>query len=127
MSIEDKLLQAEINLAIKAISPTVKVTLDKERNLLMDLNAMVAFEDATGKSMLNMETWKSLSAKDIRALLWACLIHEDKILTIEQVGKMIHAGNINEIQGKLNGTWGNAMPESDGSTGNPPEESRSPG
>lgn len=95
------------------IAPTVKVELDKERNLFMDLNAMVAFEDKTGKSMLSMADLSSLTAKDIRAMLWACLIHEDETLTVEQVGKMIHTGNMNEINEKLNEAWGDAIPEAE--------------
>lgn len=95
------------------IAPTIKVELDKERNLLMDLNAMVAFEDKTGKSMLSMSDLSSLTAKDIRAMLWSCLIHEDENLAIEQVGKMIHTGNMNEVNEKLNKAWGDAIPEAE--------------
>lgn len=36
----------------------------------------------------------------LRALLWACLRHEDKTLTLEQVGEFMHPGNLAEIREK---------------------------
>lgn len=33
------------------VRPGIRITLDKERTLLFDLNAMVSFEEATGKSL----------------------------------------------------------------------------
>lgn len=91
---------------------SLKVMLDRERILLLDLNAMVAFEDKTGKSMINSRTWDNdLTARDIRALLWACLIHEDENLTLEEVGKMIRSDNMDVITQALFEAWGMAMPE----------------
>lgn len=92
--------------------PEVRIMLDRERTLVLDLNAMCAFEEATGKNMLKgMES--QFSAADLRALLWACLRHEDKSLTLEQVGGMIHGGNMEEISARLMAAWELAVPTSE--------------
>ena len=93
--------------------PLVSITLDRKRNLLLDLNAMVSFEEATGKNLLQGITPDNLSAKDLRGLLWACLLHEDKELTLEKVGEMVHSGNMESIATKLSSAWEVAMPEGD--------------
>ena len=70
----------------------VKITLDKERTLRWDFNAQAAYEDATGENTLLKEFWdKPFTAKRIRLLLWACLVHEDEGLTLKQVGEMLSA------------------------------------
>lgn len=93
--------------------PGVKITLDKVRTLKLDLNAMAAFEEATGKSLTD-GSFKSrnMSPKNLRAMLWACLVHEDDTLTEQQVGSMVTVSNIMEIAGKLNEAFEVAMPES---------------
>lgn len=91
--------------------PAVPITFDKERHLLLDLNAMVSFQEATGKNLFSDELLKDLSPIDLRALLWACLIHEDDSLTLKQVGAWIHTGNMKEIAGKLTTAWSEAIPE----------------
>lgn len=91
--------------------PIVAITLDKERHLLMNLNAMVAFEEETGKNIMQGLAPDSLTAKDFRALLWACLLHEDPELKVEDVGGMIHAGNMAELAEKIAEAWEVASPE----------------
>ena len=102
--------------------PLIPIELDKKRNLMLDLNAMVNFEEATGKNVLQGDSLNNLSAKDLRALLWACLLHEDKDLTLEQVGGMIHSGNMEAVANKLTAAWEVAMPEESGDplAGKPP-------
>ena len=85
---------------VKQRNNEVIIDLDKPRSLRFDLNAMAAYEDATGKSAFAIGD--NISATSIRALLWACLIHEDDTLTIEQVGRLIHTGNMQEITTKIN-------------------------
>lgn len=92
------------------LKPYVDINLDKPRKLLFNFNAMVLFEEATGISILNQSVWSNLTAKNIRALVWACLVHEDKMLTLEQVGEMLGLGNLEEITEKLALAWANAMP-----------------
>jgi hypothetical protein len=95
--------------------PEVKITLDKERTLRFDLNAMVAFEDATGKSLMD-GTFDSamMSIRDLRAMLWACLLHEDDALTEKNVGSLIIPDNMLDVAAKLNEAFEVAMPESEG-------------
>ena len=99
------------------VKPAVPVTLDKERHFLFNLNAMAAFEMATGKSLLERKVidslYKGMKPGDMRALLWACLIHEDKKLTLEQVGGMVNIDNILEITTKLWMAWAAAIPEAE--------------
>lgn len=100
------------------IKPAVTIDLDKERHLLLDLNAMITFQETTGKNLFSAQTGESLSKEmspaDLRALLWACLLHEDEKLTLKQVGSWIHTGNMMEIANKLAETWNKAMPENTG-------------
>ena len=85
---------------VKQRNNEVIIDLDKPRSLRFDLNSMAAYEDATGKSAFAIGD--NISATSIRALLWACLIHEDDTLTIEQVGRLIHTGNMQDITTKIN-------------------------
>jgi len=82
-----------------------KITLDKERHLKYDLNAMIVFEELTGKDIIELfdgafkkikaakegkaVKGKIFSLADTRALLYAGLKHEDPALTQEKVGEMI--------------------------------------
>lgn len=93
--------------------PGVKISLDRERTLRFDLNAMVTFEETTGKSLSEgLFRDGKVSSKDLRAMLWACLVHEDDALTEKQVGSWISMSNIVEIASKLNEAFMVAMPES---------------
>ncbi len=89
----------------------VKIMLDKERTMLLDLNGMVAFEEVTGRSLLKGLRFSDLTSKDVRALLWACLIHEDKDLTLEQIGKMITMQNYNDVFENINEAMSAALPD----------------
>jgi hypothetical protein len=96
---------------MSGIKPTVTIILDKERHLLLSINAMVSFEEATGKNIMQGLEMDRFSAKDLRALLWACLKHEDPGLTQEAIGDLIHAGNMTEIITAITEAWSKAMPE----------------
>ncbi|MCK5643554.1 MAG: hypothetical protein KAJ19_22325 [Gammaproteobacteria bacterium] len=85
------------------------IVLDKPRRLLLDLNAMVDFEKATNKNIWSLG--ENFSATDLRALLWACLRHEDEELLPGDVGKMIHTGNMEMVGKALNDIYKKAMPE----------------
>ena len=89
--------------------PLVKIKLDKVRHLRLDLNAMVAYEQASGESISTVGLNPSI--EQIRCLLWACLLHEDKELTPEAVGAMVHAGNFVEIAETLTKTFEVVKPE----------------
>lgn len=99
-------------------APTVPIELDKPRHLCMDFNAIAAIEEKTGRNLLKKGGWDDMSTRDLRAVIWACLLTEDPALTIEQVGAMIHMGNMEYLTGKFGellqaakGTGGSAEPE----------------
>jgi len=88
--------------------------LDKERHLKFDLNAFAEFEDIYGDINTAFEAMQKGSVKAIRAMLWAGLVHEDKTLTIEQVGSMIDMSNINEVVGAISKAISEALPQTEG-------------
>lgn len=88
-----------------SLSDTRTVMLDKERTLRMDFNALAKAEEITGKNWMTAESWKTLSAKDYRALTWACLLDEDPSLTLEQAGKLLTPRNEKEVSDALLGMY----------------------
>ncbi|MDD4986377.1 MAG: hypothetical protein PHQ43_11425 [Dehalococcoidales bacterium] len=98
--------------------PVVTITLDKERHLLFGLRAMKLIEKTTGKNVLSGEFWSNPSAADFSIMLWACLWHEDKDITIEQVDELVDKySSVTEISEAIAKAWGNATPESDEKAG----------
>ena len=89
--------------------PMVTITLDRERSLRLDLNAIVEFEEAAGKRLA--EIGNHPTPRDIRILLWACLLDEDPDLTIRDVGRMVHPGSIQDITDAIGVAYGGAMPD----------------
>jgi len=90
--------------------PDVKIQLDKERTIRFDLNAMCNYEDVTGENIF-ANALEKLSAKEVRAMLWACLLSEDPSLTLEYVGSLITLDNMAEVAEKLNEAFTIAMPD----------------
>jgi hypothetical protein len=68
--------------------PKTTVTLDRERTLKFDFNALVAAEEKTGTNYLFMPK-KGIGMKDVRALVWAGCLWEDPDIAIEEVGKCL--------------------------------------
>jgi hypothetical protein len=64
----------------------------KTRQLRYDFNALVALEDELKISVMDLGALLSgaVKLKDLRAILWAGLIHADQSLTPVDVGKMIN-------------------------------------
>lgn len=78
----------------------IPIELDKQRHMRMDWNAMYLAEESISKrspgkwvSIQSFTDLTKVSVADIRSLIWASLVHEDKDLTEWDVGRMIHAGN----------------------------------
>lgn len=116
---------------IKRVRPAVPVPIGgKERHLKLDLNAMASFEEATGKSVFALDV-SQLGAKDLRALLWACLLHEDKKLTPEEVGSWITLENMQDVAAGISAAFAAAMPakpeSADASPPPPPPEIKTAG
>ena len=55
---------------------------------------MIAFEKLTSKNLLKGFQLNELSLGDTAAMMWACLIHEDKDLTYDDVCCMVDTSNI---------------------------------
>jgi hypothetical protein len=90
----------------------VPIELDKPRTLWMNFNAMAKFEEVTGKNLF--KSMAEPSASDLLALVWASLTHEDKDLTIEQVGEFVDLSNMEYVTSKLLEAWGATKPKNAG-------------
>ncbi|MCI8944882.1 hypothetical protein [Pumilibacter intestinalis] len=79
----------------------ITINLDKPRTLRYGMNALAKIEDLTGKSILSLDLNK-LGIKDLLAIVYGGLYHEDKTLTIQKVGDLIDEySNLNEVAEKL--------------------------
>jgi len=110
----------------EAVSPqSSTVVLDRPRHLFVDLNALEKAEELTGKNMLDIRSWPNLTAKDWKALIWACLLRQDDEVTLELVGACVHPGNLKYVQDKVYEAVKNSMPEQeekeDGEEEDPPK------
>jgi hypothetical protein len=84
----------------------ITIQLDKERHLKLTLGGMRRFQEETKKSLLKGLNAESMTEADAIALIWACLIWEDRDLKIEDVGYMLDPGIYNEITEKIIESWG---------------------
>lgn len=89
----------------------VPVVLDKARNLRLDFNALAEAEQLTGKNFLNDDTWKNMTASDVRALMFSALRHEDDKLTLQEVGALLDPSSMGEIVLALGLAYEGALPE----------------
>jgi hypothetical protein len=91
--------------------PDVKIFLDKERTLRFDLNAMVKFEEITGRNILNGAfSISGMSATDLRSMIYVCLSQDGDPLSIDQVGALISPDNMAVMAAKLNEAFEVASP-----------------
>jgi len=91
-----------------------KITLaGKERELRFTLNVMETVEELTGKNALTQNIFDDLSAKNIRAILYAYL-QDDEELTIKDVGAMVDPGNLEEVIKVMMEAYNDSVPKSDG-------------
>ena len=70
----------------------ISITLDRERNLRLDLNAMAEFEDLTGKSLFTIGEALQ-EARNLRALLYVAMKSAGEEVTLNDVGNMIGLHN----------------------------------
>ena len=75
------------------IEKLVKITLDKERRLRLTLRGMLEFEKLTGRNLFKGFKIQDLDLKENAALIWACLIDEDKELKYDDVLDMVDISN----------------------------------
>jgi len=75
----------------------VAIKLDKQRKLKFTFNAFCELEEALGRPLSELQE-KGFKMKDLRALVWAGLLHESPDLTIEEVGNLIdEAESLEEV------------------------------
>lgn len=70
---------------------SVSITLDKERQLRFDLNALIDASEASPAAVEAYVTGKGGGLPAVRALLWAGLKEDDRRLTLKTVGDLIQA------------------------------------
>ena len=75
----------------------ITIKLDKERHLRLSLKGMLGFEKLTGKNLLKGFRLKELNLGDTAAMLWACLVHEDKELTYDDVCCIVDFNNLEMV------------------------------
>ena len=90
----------------------MKIQLDKERDIRLDFNALVEYEDLTGRKGFDMD---NLGVKEYRALAYAgCKSAEkDFNLTIEEVGNYMYKEGLDVI-GQVTNALINDFPKSKG-------------
>lgn len=102
------------------LMPLVSVVLGgKRRTLRFDFNAMHAVEQECGINLL-MVDWRNLSIGQTRALVWACLLHEEPALTLSTVGGWLHMGNIGGVGHALGLLWQRALAPQEGGEADAP-------
>lgn len=76
----------------------VTVDLDKPRHLKMTLGAMIAYEQASGKSLLKGFNLKDMNLTEVATLFWACLLHEDRELPYDAfVWEIMDIGTMSKL------------------------------
>lgn len=94
----------------------VEVTLDKKRRLKFDLNALSELEDALGKPVTQLNDG-TVGMRELRAMVWAGLLHEDPDLTLRDTGELIDLERIEEITEKVTEALTAAFPQGGGKNG----------
>lgn len=96
---------------MSGINKLVTLELDKERHLRLTLRGIMEFEHKTGKSLLKGFSRKDLSLEDCAALIWVCLIHEDRELSYDSVLDMVDVDNIAQVMDSVMECTGRAFPK----------------
>lgn len=73
----------------------VTINLDKERHLYFTLNSLELIEDMTGTSVDKIG--ENMNMKTLKVIVYAGLVHEDKALTVNEVGELIGVEKIEEV------------------------------
>ncbi|MGE5390907.1 MAG: hypothetical protein ACM3PE_07570 [Deltaproteobacteria bacterium] len=81
------------------MKPSVLIILDKPRNIRLNTNALVKVEEVLERSLSEFGT--SFGITEIRAMLWAGLLHEDKSLSLDTVGDLIDEAGFEYVAEKV--------------------------
>lgn len=91
----------------------VKITLDKERTLKFDMNALCELEESGMNIEEITDGLLERNFKKIRVILHAVMAHEeDENFTVKKVGALVNLQNIENVIEKLGDALLSAMPES---------------
>ena len=118
-------------------APTVRLELESGGlELRLDMNALRAWDAATGRNALAADSWDDLRAGDWVALVWATqkahlaapyLLAMQPIpdplpgcLTLDQVGARIHRWNLDDVRLQLQTLWKLSNPERETGGGEAP-------
>jgi hypothetical protein len=103
------------------LSPEVTIMLDKERHLKFGFRAMRAFEKETGKNLLKMKLDISeFNATELMIVLWACLLHEDKTLSLDDGIDILDKSDLVSLSTKMMEAINAAAPEKEEGDGDVP-------
>lgn len=96
------------------IPKPIPIELDRPRKLFLDLNAMAAYEEVSGRSIWDIQDdIQRMDIKTIRALLWAGLKRDDPELTLEQAGELVTFADLRSLVPKLGEMFSSAMGSED--------------
>ncbi len=98
----------------------IAIDLDKRRYLRYDLNALALLEERFGGLDEMAQAFERPSARTVRAVLHAGLVHEDPGLTEQQVGAMLTLAELPGIVSKIGEALSLAMPAADPNVKRPP-------
>ena len=81
----------------------IKIKLDRERNLIFDLNAFEELENIYGDLDTAFKSFQDdkKKIKNVKNFLFAGLVHEDETLTPTIVGAMIGYNNLTQITDQI--------------------------
>jgi len=70
---------------------SVPITLDRERQLKYDMNALCDADDVGGDKVTDLVFGRHMGVSALRVMLWAGLKHEDPKLTLKTTGDLMQA------------------------------------
>lgn len=84
------------------------IELDRLRTIKFDMNALAEMEDALGRPVSQM-TEMNVGMREMRAMVWAGLLHENPKLTLADAGKLIELDRLEEITQQITAAFTNAF------------------
>jgi hypothetical protein len=108
---------------VKSIQPSAKLEIDgRKYELVYDYNAIAEAEIETGNGVNLLHgiaafMLRTMSALQLRGLLYAALKPRQPEITMQQTGALIRIDTMQAISAAINEAWGLAMPEAEA---NPP-------
>ncbi len=87
-----------------------EIELDKKRLMKFDFNTLADAETMTGTNLL--AGLSNPSAGEIRAILWASLLHEDPALQLRDVGSMMTFDKLEYITERVTAGLTASLPDS---------------